>query len=290
MHALLIHNPTAGTGEHQARALERLLREAGYSVSACSTKEPGYKKALRSPVDLILVAGGDGTVARVVRNLSGSAAPLAILPLGTANNTARSLSIEGDAEALLECIRGHVTRPLDVGVAKGPWGRRRFAEGVGVGLFTDWMQQVTNKPAAAERTKIGRETLREALVAATPRDWSINIDDQLIECELVLVEVLNTRFFGPALPLGPLSESGDGLLDVVYLRPERKSEMLSWLESPERMVPPLTVRQGRRVIVNWDRNPLHIDDRVYHHPGRPEKVKIRLESEGLRVCVPPPRG
>ena len=129
MHAVLVHNPTAGSGSHRAEALTSILKEAGYSVTACSTKECVYKEALKEQADLVLIAGGDGAVGRVVRCLPHYNTPVAILPLGTANNIARTLGIEGDAERLIECVRRHVTRSLDVGIASGPWGRRRFVEG-----------------------------------------------------------------------------------------------------------------------------------------------------------------
>jgi diacylglycerol kinase family enzyme len=58
MHAVLVHNPTAGSGSHRAEALTSLLKEAGYSVTACSTKECVYKEALKEQADLVLIAGG----------------------------------------------------------------------------------------------------------------------------------------------------------------------------------------------------------------------------------------
>jgi diacylglycerol kinase (ATP) len=136
MHALLIHNPTAGTGNHTAEALSTFLQDLGYAVTACSTKQGLYKKCLNEHSDLILVAGGDGAITRVIRSLPNFNVPLAILPLGTANNIARSLGLEGEADVLLDCIRKRITRKLDVGlVSGGPWKKRRFVEGVGVGLL-----------------------------------------------------------------------------------------------------------------------------------------------------------
>jgi diacylglycerol kinase (ATP) len=288
MQALLVHNPTAGTGSHSADALTALLREAGYSVSSCSTKNRDYKKALEKRADLILIAGGDGAITKVIRCLSDFVAPIAILPLGTANNIARSLGIEGDPDVLLECLRQHATPPFDVGVVTGPWGKRRFAEGVGVGLFAEWMEGGIDKPPAAERTKIGRDRLREALAKATPRRWNVTVDGHELAHEFLLMEVLNTRFIGPALPVGPSSAPGDRLLDVVYLLPKKRTEMLSWLDNPERTPSPFLVRQGRKIVLQWHSGHLHIDDRAWAPPKKPVQIKIKLEPKGLRICVPPP--
>jgi diacylglycerol kinase family enzyme len=167
-------------------------------------------------------------------------------------------------------------------------GRRRFVEGIGVGLLADWMSGGSNKPPAAERTKIGRDRLREALANAVPKVWNFSVDGHKLGEEVLFLEVLNARFIGPALPLGPSSALGDQLLDVVYLLPEKRSEMLSWLESPEGNPPPVVVRQGRKVIVQWNGGHLHIDDRVQPTPEQPAQVKIKLEPTSLRICAPTP--
>jgi diacylglycerol kinase (ATP) len=289
MHALLIHNPTAGTGNHTAEILTAFLKEAGYTVTAYSTKQGLYKECLKERADLILVAGGDGAVTRVIRSLPNFDALLAILPLGTANNIARSLGLEGEADVLLDCVRKRITRTLDVGlVSGGPWKKRRFVEGVGVGLLANWMYGASSKPPAHERTQKGRELLREALLKAVPRQWSLNIDGHALSQEFLLVEVLNTRFIGPALAMGPSSEPGDRLLDVVYLLPEARSEMLAWLENPHRTTSPLLVRQGRKITFNWDYGPLHIDDRSWERPDKSARVTMKLAPEALQVCAPLP--
>jgi diacylglycerol kinase (ATP) len=288
MHALLIHNPTAGTGSHTPEALSAFLKEAGYTVTACSIKQGSCKKCLKERADLILVAGGDGAVTRVIRALPSFSTTLAILPLGTANNIARSLGLEGEADVVLDCVRKRITRTLDVGIVNGSsLEKRRFVEGVGVGLLANWMYGARSKPPAHERTKIGRELLREALVKAVPRQCSISIDGHQLSQEFLLIEVLNTRFIGPALAMGPLSETGDGLLDVVYLPPEARPEMLAWLDNSHRTASPLLVRQGRKIILNWGQGPLHIDDRCWERPDRNGQVIMKLAPDGLRVCAPP---
>ena len=89
------------------------------------------------------MAGGDGTVGKVARRLIGSRTPLAILPMGTANNIANTLGITG--RSLEQLIKGWNTARcinFDAGVAKGPWGSRCFIEGFGTGLFAEVMYQL----------------------------------------------------------------------------------------------------------------------------------------------------
>jgi diacylglycerol kinase (ATP) len=285
--ALLLHNPTAGTGNHTADALISVVREAGYSVTYCSTKKGAYKGRLKEPTELIVIAGGDGTVTKVIRYLPDLNDPIAILPLGTANNVARSVGIDGDVDALLQSLLAHTTRRLDVGMVRGLKGWRRFVEGVGIGALCDLMAEGA-KPPAWERTRIGRERLHDILTRAPTQRCIMTIDGHKFDDQVLMLEVLNTRYIGPALPLGPQSAPGDQLLDVVYLIPERRAEMLAWLDSPERMPSPLTVRQGRRVILEWADHPLHIDDRCLPHPGESTQIRIKLDREGTQICVPPP--
>ena len=85
---------------------------------------------------LVVVAGGDGTVARVARRMVGRGVPVAILPAGTANNIARSLGLlKQPFEELVRGWRDARRVQLDVGIAAGPWGERYFVEGLGAGLF-----------------------------------------------------------------------------------------------------------------------------------------------------------
>jgi diacylglycerol kinase (ATP) len=126
---MLLHNPTAGAGHP---SLEELLgtihRTTGITPSHFSTKNSDWKDVLSTRWDLVIVAGGDGTVGKSVRWLKHRETPIAILPLGTANNIARSLGIVGDLESLLSRFATAPVRSLDVGRAIGPWGKRMFLE------------------------------------------------------------------------------------------------------------------------------------------------------------------
>lgn len=86
---LVLHNPTSGDGRP---GTDRLIVDAcklGLLVRYQSTKEATYRKALRRRWDLVIVAGGDGTVSKVARRLRYRKTPIIILSTGTANNIAR---------------------------------------------------------------------------------------------------------------------------------------------------------------------------------------------------------
>jgi Sphingosine kinase and enzymes related to eukaryotic diacylglycerol kinase len=80
MRITLMHNPKAGDAEHGRKQLMAALAEAGHEATYQSTKKSDYKKALKKPADLVLAAGGDGTVVKVGRRLIDTGIPMRSTP------------------------------------------------------------------------------------------------------------------------------------------------------------------------------------------------------------------
>src|ERR1043166_9383107 len=140
MRITLMHNPKAGDAEHGEKQLMTALAKAGHHAAYQSTKKSDYKKALKKPADLVVAAGGDGTVGKIGRQLIDSGIPLSVLPLGTANNLARNLGFTASMQELIAGLEGAKRRAFDVGVARGPRGKRYFFESVGGGLLADYLR------------------------------------------------------------------------------------------------------------------------------------------------------
>ena len=90
---------------------------------------------LKKSAEFVVVAGGDGTVGKVARRLIGTDVPIAILPLGTANNSSKTLGIADlPVTRLISSWNSARRVKFDAGVAVGPWGDRHFIEGIGAGV------------------------------------------------------------------------------------------------------------------------------------------------------------
>lgn len=297
MRVILIHNPGAGRQAEDAARLRHCLEACGYEVRYQSVKEDGWKEALKKPAELVMVAGGDGTVARVARRMVGRGVPIAVLPSGTANNIARSLGVvERPFEALVRGLEGARRVKLDVGTVRAPWGGQRFVEGVGAGLFADLLGRASSEAPNGAKASVesALRRLRELAAHCEPMEIAASLDGRDISGRYLLVEALNLPYVGPNLHLAHESHPGDGELDVVMVREAERDRLLHylehWQENRERLAMLPTLR-GRRVTIEWTGFALHIDDKL-----RPKKdaqpaamagiVEASLTGEALEFLLP----
>ena len=295
MRITLIHNPGAGrTDKRGAKELVALIEEAGHAVTYQSAKDDDWHEVLERRADLVVAAGGDGTVGRVARRLAGRNVPMAALPAGTANNISRTLGLtEGAPEELVRGWEAARRVRLDVGMAEGPWGRRSFVESVGVGLFAALLARSDEKPQAkkpkrAKGKHAGKAVdgalrrLSEQAEACEALEIAARLDGKDISGRYLLLEAVNLRYVGPSLFLAPDAEPGDGLLDIVLVgeaeRPRLIQYLDRWQDNRERLAVLPTLR-GRKLELEWTGVPLHIDDKL-----RPKKSAGADEVAG-RVQV-----
>ncbi len=148
---LIIHNPNAGRGKrrHRLQAAVAELEQLGAQVEIKLTATAGdairySHTALASAArgegpDVVVAAGGDGTINEVVNGLAGGALPLALLPLGTANVLAAEIGLPDDVPALVQVIRHGPAVPIHLGEVNG----RRFTLMAGVGMDAEIVASVS---------------------------------------------------------------------------------------------------------------------------------------------------
>jgi len=272
----LIHNPEAGDDtQPSGDQILRLIRKAGHKVKYFSSKDKKWKKALKTPCDIIAVAGGDGTVGRVARRLIDSRIPIAVLPMGTANNIANTIGVTG--RTFQDLIKGWNTAHcanFDAGIAKGPWGSKYFIEGFGVGLFAETMfriddgqhPQVLRAEDPDEEISAALKVLKKQLSSYPAKELTVRLDGRDLSGDYYMLEALNVRYMGPNLELVPRAETNDGLLDVVFVAKGEQAKLRRYISDHLGHKPPrvsLTVRQGRHLQVEWKTSQVHIDDMAW---------------------------
>jgi diacylglycerol kinase (ATP) len=258
MKVTLLVNPSAGDGDHSADALRRQIESAGYRVEVGSTKGEGLTQVLERADGLVVVAGGDGTVGRVIKALVGTKLPLAILPLGTANNIAASLGIHGTVEELVARWATASGVHVDVGSVRGPWGETAFVESIGVGLLARLIS-----PAVGDRLD-DVEQARDAayhLAHSTPlKHWRVELDGKDFSGEYLLIEAMNIRCAGPNICFAVRAEPGGGRLEVVFAG-ERERTTLQALVRDEKTADTVLLPHAGHHLRMWcERDELHVDD------------------------------
>jgi diacylglycerol kinase family enzyme len=287
MRATLFHNPSAG-GKAAKDEILAAMKLVDFDVHYVSVKQDDLKDAFKKKADLIVVAGGDGTIAEVLTRLPDRSLPVALLPLGTANNVARSLGIAGTPQELVETWKIERTHPLDIGLVKASWGTSRFLEGFGVGLFAEFLKAAnkSEKAKGADNLRKGRALLEKQLKAAKPVELSVKIDDKTLNGEFLGVEVMNVPFTGPGLPLAKKADVADGLLDVVCFEFERRRELEEWLDAPHEDSAPVSTRQGKLVELVWSDTANRIDDESYGNRDTKQVAEIGCDKGQVKVLIP----
>jgi diacylglycerol kinase (ATP) len=285
----LVHNPTAGDGQEVESVIE-LLTDAGHDVCHRSSKE-NWKKLLDDPGDLLVAAGGDGTVRKVAIAAADLGVPFAALPIGTANNIAKTLGLLGDARDLVRSWESEELEAIDLGEVRAVDESRRFMEGVGGG----WIAELIARAGEVDDTfrLLGRETdralhmlgdlLREARLAR----WDLVADGDDLSGDYLAVEILNIRFVGPNVPLAPDADPSDGLLDVVLVTDADRAAILEYLEERLHLasgeMPPLRSVRAREIRLSVPAGTgVHVDDREWRPDGRDEAGPLDVEV----ACLP----
>src|SRR5919197_5414426 len=214
MRILLTYNPSAGDDGTDVDELVAELEGSGHAVEAQSTKEDHWEDSLDRPVDLVVIAGGDGTVAKVFKQLAGRGRPAAIVPSGSANNIARSLGYKDDAP---EVAIGRRRMRFDIGLSAWEGRAERFVESAGGGVFAEMVARAAEAPAdsAGDKVELGLRHLVDVAGDARAAAWQVEADGTDLSGGYIAVEVMNGKSLGPHVPLAPEADAGDGLLDLV---------------------------------------------------------------------------
>jgi diacylglycerol kinase (ATP) len=292
----LIHNPTAGEGEHSKKSLLEVIHEAGYSCSYSSTKEPGWEKIKEDQTDFIVVAGGDGTVRKVAeellsRNVLDKQFPIALIPSGTANNIGNALHQPASIKEVVHRWSNETLQKFDVSKITNLKGARFFLEGFGHGVFPELIKAMKKRDEMEETPDLELQKalslLHDIVLFYKARPAKIVLDDKEYDDHYLLIEVMNIQSVGPHLDLAPEASSNDGYLDVVMI-PETQREKLaryvhSRLMNDHEKISFETIK-ARKVSLQWEGHFCHADDQLIEI-NKNDKIDIELMEGVLEFLI-----
>ncbi len=299
MRAILILNPTAGSSAFAANheseddlqtqivaALQMHNIETEVWYTTLEDAGTGLaQQAVAKSADIVIAAGGDGTLHAVASGLIRSNSVLGIIPVGTMNNVAHSLQIPEDIGQACEIIANGHTRQIDVGIVNG----NIFLEVAGIGL------EAALFPAAEEiKAKGLPSTIRgifdglRTLFVFQPSRFTISFDQkQKRRVNAIQISVCNSPYYGAHLRFAPRARMDDGFLDILIYRNFSKFAYL---------LHAISISQGRRVLQPKVSSrkiktvSISSEHPVMVHVDGEQKgttpVEIRVEPAVLQVRVP----
>src|SRR5690625_1545471 len=230
--ARIIYNPTSGRElfrKEPPKVLER-FEIAGYETSAHGTTGEGdateaAKTAVERAYDLVIVAGGDGTINEVVQGIAGAnfRPKVGIIPAGTTNDFARALSIPRDIQKAVDIILlENNAKALGIGKVNDHF----FINIAGGGDLTELTYDVPIKMKSA----IGQLAYYikgiEMLPSLKPVSTKIEYDDQVFEGDIMFFLVANTNSVGGFEKLAPDALIDVGYFDLIILKKTNLGEFL----------------------------------------------------------------
>lgn len=273
MKITLVHNPEAGFQRLPKEKLLESVRGEGIQPYYLSSKDHHFHETLLAhPGDMVLVAGGDGTVREVAYVLSGRHIPLAVVPLGTANNIAHTLGPAIPVGRSNDQWMNLSTRAFDAGTVK--------------------FQSQHEKPAfdqPAEEIRYVQSFIKNMLADYPACPCDISIDKRTYTGRFLLVAVMNIKSVGPHLWLTPEADPGDGWFDVVMIREEEKEKLADYLHRLEQVpaaAASFTVERGQQIKIATRGGRFYVDDTLM--PVRPASgscVPLEVTLQKNRLCM-----
>jgi diacylglycerol kinase (ATP) len=270
-HTVLILNPGSRSGaDPAAEAIDRLL-ELG-PVHAFRVDETDRARdailELGGPDVRVVLGGGDGTLSSLLDAVLESGSTLGVLPLGTANDFARSLQIPLNLRDAAEVIAAGHRRDVDVGEVNG----RRFLNAVGVGIGPEMTQEMDAETKGQLGVFAYPVALLSVLRDAEPFRATLDIDGSATTLECLQVTIGNGIHYGGGMTVSTDARLDDGKLAVLCIR-----EQPTWQLASHAMA----LRNGDAGALDG------IEVFTGRHVRLETEVPMKASADGELVCETP---
>ena len=257
-HALLVINPKSRNGHSQELTeATDLLRNSGIEVEVCVTESPSHMASCienyREKKGVVIVAGGDGTISSALDSIYKSEQTLAILPMGTADDLARSLGISHDVVAAAQAIVNDKRERINLAKVNNSY----FVNVAHVGLGVEVTRELTSEM----KKYFGVFAYLGAFTSVMKRNKSFKVqieaDGWKESVRAIHLAVGNGRYYGGGNVVDDDSTLLDGQLNLFCLKPIRWWRLLLLgvnfrngnLEKAERVV----CKKARKISIKTSR-------------------------------------
>jgi YegS/Rv2252/BmrU family lipid kinase len=294
MRVYIVLNPVAGRTKASGvrQAIDRHFERDEWQVAICETTVDEDVSALvqeeiKEGLDMVVAAGGDGTLSAVVDGMAGSEVPLGIIPTGTTNVVAQELGIPSSIDQACRLITGtHRTQAIDALQVKDQF----FVLAVGIGLDAWAMEHTSQK----QKRRFGKLAyiwvILKLLAGIQPQTFTLIADGELRRVRAADILLTNVSTLTRPFRWAPHISPDDGQIDIIIMRARNLVDILGVVH--DILVPGRPWRNrnlrfwsARRSIQVFTDRPLPVQG-----DGDPLGMRKSLEAQvwpgAVRVIVP----
>jgi YegS/Rv2252/BmrU family lipid kinase len=287
LRALLLVNRHSRQGEASLLQAINCLETLSFTLIQESTENPTQLgdviRRYQQEIDLVIVGGGDGTLNAAVEAIVDTQLPLGILPLGTANDLARTLNIPNSLPEACQIIAGGTLRRIDLGVVNGKY----FFNVASLGLSVNITQGLTKEVKRRWGIFAYAATALQVIWKSRPFSAEIRINDQSVLVKTVQIAVGNGRYYGGGMAVVHDAAIDDQRLDLYSLEMDHWWQIIPLLPAMRqgRHIdwPNVRALQGQEIIVTTRRpHSINTDGEITTHTP----AVFRVIPQAIAVFVP----
>lgn len=215
--SLLLVNRHSRRGHETLSQVVTQLQELGFELFEESTEKPqelpNIIRSYRDRVDLVIIGGGDGTLNAAIEGLIDTQLPLGILPLGTANDLARTLQIPQSIPQACQVIATGHSQRIDLGKVN----HKHFFNVASLGLSVQITRQLDKKAKRTWGVLAYAATAIQVIWKTRPFRAEIRMGEDSIRVKTVQIAVGNGRYYGGGMAVADDAAINDQRLDLYSL-------------------------------------------------------------------------
>jgi diacylglycerol kinase (ATP) len=256
--ALFLVNRQARRGAQNIEFAAQQLRRSGFELVEVPTENPlqlsEVIRAHERTVDLVIVGGGDGTLNAAIAGVMDTQLPLGILPLGTANDLARTLGIPTNIDLACATIAGRQMKRIDLGWVNGHY----FFNVASLGLSVAITNRLTKQTKRRWGVMAYAVAAIQALWKSRPFTATIRSGDRVERVRTIQVTVGNGVYYGGGLAVADDASISDDRLDLYSLEIDGFWRWLHVLpamyQGRHHLYPYVHAQQGQEFFIDCSRS------------------------------------
>ncbi len=266
------------TVELQALDFELIVESTNHARELSDTI-----RRYQNRVELVIIGGGDGTLNSAIEGLIDTKLPLGILPMGTANDLARTLGIPTDLSAACQVIASGKTRLIDLGWVNG----QHFFNVASLGLSVQITKRLTKDIKQRWGIFAYAFTALQTLWSARPFRAEIKVNNQSFNVRTLQIAIGNGRYYGGGMTVAEDATIDDKRLDLYSLETNNWWEIIALLPAMRQGnhtdLPNVRALHGQEFEVNTSkRRSINTDGEITTHTP----AKFRVIPQALAVMAP----